>query len=620
MICHHWQRYLYYLFTGIFLSLLLAGLPLKMIALSNNSVMAAVNLVPTTDWQNTLLPDLNNITFAQLPAIQESGSFEANPNMVEQLGYNPSRTWTAGQTPDQYMTLGDFNTFKLDKLDLQAIADFAGLDLSQFNLKEFGLINSQTLASLLDAIPSIRKLPISQVGLIEHLLTSQLDSSFNSNQTIDELLQQSPILGEITLNKLPLENYSLVDSIPELDTTPIGSFQDWQGVKIAQVPGLNIVPFSQFPAPPNPIGTDIGTIDIAFATPEHGSDRTISGSDRDGFNVACENDCAHIELSGNAKVNGKQWVSGKYQQVQGGHGLLASVNGGLEPTGRFLFGDDTDESPFKVVVWDISETKGTVSQALFFRFCSRSLFVDLGCTPYFIGPIPWLTYREGDTMFLGAVNTQPSNSQVSLSTGASDNPGTSTFKLGTKNNTLAFLDGEVDCTKQVQGVVLDALSVAIPEFEGDYNSVSGKVCNSTGQCGHALGARQFMSYREDVRSLIAAKPGGQEFLAKLDSGAAVAEQEMSQYFPASEQKNLFNAQAIKLLDAASHQIDPTTGKLYQQGTKERLVQRFAQMYFGGMAIPVDASSTNIYGMTVSNYGNKTSANYQQSVTALGCKN
>ena len=113
-------------------------------------------------------------------------------------------------------------------------------------------------------------------------------------------------------------------------------------------------------------------------------DRTISGSNFEGFAVACDKDCAHIELSGSPSVKGKAWVSGKYQLVKGGGGILGSVNGGKEPTGRNLFGD-----AFKVAVWDVSEVDGKVSQSLFFRVCMRNNFVDLGCTPYFIGPVPF---------------------------------------------------------------------------------------------------------------------------------------------------------------------------------------------------------------------------------------
>ncbi|WP_190489622.1 hypothetical protein, partial [Microcoleus sp. FACHB-831] len=525
----HFRRYLYWLYwlsTGLILSLFISALPYFM----GNRVVAKqapAEPVTTITWQNTQLPDWNKIAFSSLPGIEQNGSFEAPLDIASQLKYDPSRSWAAGQTPDQYTKLGDFqDSFKLQNFNLQTIASKTGLDLSGIRLEDFGIMKLQTLGSLTEAIPTLLNLTVQQVKPVLDLLNSQLTADFNPNQTIGQLLQQSLILKELEFNQLPLGNYGL-DSIPGLDSTPIAAFKDWQGVNVNQIPGLPNVPFSQFPGPANPVGADVGTFDVAFATPEQQRERTISGSDVEGFNVRCDEKCSHVELSGNAKVLGRPWISGKYQLVRGGHGVLAAVNGGKEPTGRHPFGD-----AFKVVVWDVSEPKGTMTQALFFRICIRSGFVDLGCTPYFIGPVPWLTYREMDSIFLGSVDIEPSSS-ISTPTGAEDNPGSSTFgnpeyRKGTgggasssstsnANSHLSFLQStaSADCKKQQQGVVLDALDAALSNIEGNYNSVGPYVCDSAGNCGRGLGTKQFMSYRQDVRQQILAKSGGQEFLAGL---------------------------------------------------------------------------------------------------------
>jgi hypothetical protein len=472
-------------------------------------------------------------------------------------------------------------------------------------------MNLQTLGSLVEAIPSLHELPIQEVKPVLDLLSSQLTSDFNPSQTIGQLLQQTPILGQLEFSKLPLDKYSL-DSIPGLNSTAIGAFKDWQGVNIDQIPGLSDVPFSQFPIPANPVGADVGIVDIAFATPEQQRSSTISGSDVEGFNVSCDKDCAHVELSGNAKVLGRQWISGKYQEVRGGHGVLAAVNGGKEPTGRHPFGD-----AFKVVVWDTSEPEGTMTQALFFRICIRSGLVDLGCTPYFIGPVPWLSYRETNPIFLGSVNVQ-SSSSVSTPTGAKDTPGSSTFGNQDLSSNLSFLRSPktFDCKKQQQSVVLDAFSSAVSDIEGNYDSVGAYVCDSAGNCGRGLGDKQFMSYRPDVRSLILAKSGGKEFLANVDRGAAINGPEMILYFPPSDQEALFDADVRSLIDSAARQIDPTTGQLF---IGDRLVQRVAQIHFGGLGMPIDAGVSDGNGkFTVKSYGEKASANYQQALRAMGC--
>ncbi|GAB1542807.1 hypothetical protein NUACC21_54810 [Scytonema sp. NUACC21] len=566
--------------------------------------------IPTIAWQNTQLPDWNQITFSSLPGIAESGSFSAPEGVSEQLGYDPSRTWVAGQTPAQYMKLGDFqDSFKLQEFNLQSISEIVGLDLSKINLSEFGVMQFQTLESLVQAIPALKNLPITEVQPIFDLLSQELATQFDSTQTIGQLLQQSPHLGQLEFANLPMDSYSLY-AIPRLDNTPIGAFKDWQGVTIDKIPGLDNVPFSQFPNPANPVGVEVGIVDVAFGTDEQQKERTISGSNKQGFNVPCEKDCAHIELSGSPLVLGKQWISGKYQLVRGGKGILGSVNGGKEPTGRHPFGD-----AFKVVVWDTSEVDGMVSQALFFRACMRKGFVDLGCTPYFIGPIPWLTYKEKEAIFLGLVTGGVKNNSISIPTGKKSSGFSFKNPVNTSAKPLTF-SSLGNCSKQHQGVVIDALLNALSEIEGNYNSVGAYVCDGAGNCGRGLGTKQFMSYRPDVRSLISSKPGGQEFLVKVDKGMTVSGEEMMMYFPPADQQALFKSEITNLLEKASQQIDPMTGQFF---TGKRLIERAAQMHFGGAGIPIDAAVSDVHGkFTVKGYGEKAAASYTQLLQSNGC--
>jgi hypothetical protein len=596
--------------TGLSLSLVISGVFMGDCSKRSLAVTDPGSPVPTITWQNTQLPDWNQITFLSLPGITESGSFFAPESVSEQLGYDPSRTWVAGQTPAQYMKMGDFqDSFKLQQFNLQSISEIVGLDLSKINLSDFGVMQFQTLESLVQAIPALKNLPITKIQPIFDLLYQELGTQFDSTQTIGQLLQQSPHLGQLEFANLPMNSYSL-DAIPGLDSTPIGAFKNWQAVNIDKIPGLADVPFSQFPNPANPVGADVGIVDIAFGTDEQQRERTISGSNKEGFNVPCEKDCAHIELSGSPLVLGKQWISGKYQLVRGGKGILASVNGGKEPTGRHPFGD-----AFKVVVWDTSEVDGMVSQALFFRACMRKGLVDLGCTPYFIGPIPWLTYKEKEPIFLGLVTGGARNNSVSMPTGKKSSGFSLKNPVNTSVKPLTF-SSSGDCSKRHQGVAIDALSDALSEIEGNYDSVGTYVCDSAGNCGRGLGTKQFMSYRPDVRSLISSNPGGQEFLAKVDKGQAVTGEEMMMYFPPAAQQGLFKSDITNLLEKASQQIDPMTGQPF---TGKRLIERVAQMHFGGAFIPIDAAVSDVHGkFSVKGYGEKAAAKYAQGLQLMGC--
>lgn len=136
-------------------------------------------------------------------------------------------------------------------------------------------------------------------------------------------------------------------------------------------------------------------IDIAFEEAENYANRTISGSYQEGFSKPCTGGCAHIELGGNSLMLGQQWVSGNSQKVRGGFGFLGSMFDGVEPTGRHPYGDG-----FKVVIGDIDESTGTVELELYYRICDRYP-VDLGCSPYGIGPYPFMTLKEQDWIFVG---------------------------------------------------------------------------------------------------------------------------------------------------------------------------------------------------------------------------
>ena len=187
-------------------------------------------------------------------------------------------------------------------------------------------------------------------------------------------------------------------------------FRSWGNSTLGGVPGLADVPFDQMPNPIGSVGL-LGQVDVAYGPAEQSRQNTISGSYQAGFNVACEIDCAHVELTASPALHGKQWISGKYQEVRGGEGILGQVNGGKEPTGRHPFGKVA-----KVVVWDVDESTGTVSTALFFRICKRGI-PDLGCTPYFIGPVPFLSYSETTMMLVGLLDGQGgSSSSASLPT------------------------------------------------------------------------------------------------------------------------------------------------------------------------------------------------------------
>ena len=544
---------------GLSLSLLISGAVL--IASQQKSMSnppSAQAEIPTINWQNTRLPDWNQITFSQMPAIAESGSFQAPDVVTSKLGYDPNRSWDAGQKPSAFTMVGDFqDSFKLQEFSLLDISQITDSDIQEIDLDSFGVIKFQTIESLVKAIPDLEEWKIRDVKPIYDLLSQNLSTSFSSYQTISNLLKNSPHLGKLSFESLDLASYS-IDSIPGLSATPIASFDKWQGAYIDEVPGLSDVPFSQFPNPANPVGIQVGIVDVAFATDEQKRDRTISGSNKEGFAVPCDKDCAHVELSGSQAVHGKAWVSGKYQLVKGGRGILGSVNGGREPTGRNLFGD-----AFKVAVWDVSEVDGKVSQSLFFRVCMRNNFIDLGCTPYFIGPVPFMTYREKEPIFLGRIDSNKNS--VSVPTGL-------------KSSGFSF-----DSSPIISSNKDNNISELIPVAKGGCRNI------------HSSGANL------DALSS-----------ALLD----IENNKETQNSVSTEQQSSILTETSNLLSITLQQTDPITGKPF---SGDRLIERASQMHFAGVNIPIDSQIRDVSkGMTVTEYGKKANAKYKQKLQSMNC--
>lgn len=281
--------------------------------------------------------------------------------------------------------------------------------------------------------------------------TTQLPTSL-TQMLLKDVVKQFPELGQLGMNNLNLEQYTF-SQIPGLENAPIGDFLDWQTVSIAGIPGLGKVPFSQFP---NPLveGTDpfVARVDVPLDAQEaqHTHQNTVSGSYQAGFRVPCEQNCAQAELSpiGGSQMaagigifaNGKSWISGKHQEVEGGEGVLKMVNGGKEPTGRNPYC-----SVFKQVITTVDAPGGKIGTSMYFRFCKRKP-VDLGCTPYFLGPIPFLSYHEKQFIFLGDSNAKDDGQGITLS--KQDDP-------------LSSQDGFRDCGSKLLGAATASATKAV---------------------------------------------------------------------------------------------------------------------------------------------------------------
>jgi murein DD-endopeptidase MepM/ murein hydrolase activator NlpD len=601
--------------------------------LSDGSLPTRIWEVKSADKQgnptktNVLLPDWKQITFSQMPPISKSGSINAS-EYTQAVGYDLSRSWQAGQTPDQYMKLGDVSqALQPELLSVGAIAQATGLNLNQVALSTFTLVAEQTLDQLVKAVPMTGQFNVRDVAPVAALLGTSSVGDVSDLQ-IAQVLAQNPQLGQLKLGETDLSRYS-VSSIPNLDSTPLQQFTGWQNTFIKDVPGLNTLPLAAMPNPIAELGSLVMRIDMVYGKAEAKRTNTVSGSDVQGFSVPCEgNDCAYVELddlenqgrAARGSLEGKQWISGKYQEVEGGWGCLKGVNGGKEPTGRLPFG-----SSFKVVVWDTDETTDSVTTALFFRFCSPC-----GCTPYFIGPVPFFTYRVNSPIFVGTLNerlvtaaSMPTQAQPEVMSSSASTPKPVQNAVSTAN---------IPCSSaktsgaSLQGINLDALGRAIAGIESDGQSdgFGLYVCADKGQnCGRALGKYQDMSYNPYVVKAISSKPGGEAWFLKIRSGGEITKEELFEFYPPADQEAAFKASLRDKIASTSEQIDPKTGKPYlgdsfsptgdaarmetlrvsEAYRRYRLIERVAQKHFGGEYSKVDSDASDIYDrLSIYTYG------------------
>ena len=361
-------------------------------ALTTSFVTAAITLPSVAKAQQPpIMPNWQQLTLTDLDGPRTAGGFTVSPELMGLLGFDPSRHWTGHEALADVLWLGDLHSsLAPGAFTLNQISALSGLDLTTVPLDHLILLEWQTLGDLVAAVPGLNAARVEAVPVVSDLLTLARLSPASQARLGD--LVKSPSIANLPLSRVDLRAYTLTD-LPGLTETPLQNFRDFERTPISGVPGLASVSLAQFPGAANLTVPTPAIADIVFGEAEGNVQRPISGSYEAGFAVPCQTQCAHIELG--QPFEGAQWVSGLAQQVRGGHGVLGQVNNGLEPTGRHPFGNS-----FKVVVLETDEALGTAETGLFFRFCIKRRFVDLGCTPYFIGPLPWLSISEEEITWL----------------------------------------------------------------------------------------------------------------------------------------------------------------------------------------------------------------------------
>lgn len=423
------------LFNQIKSTLICFCLLLGFLLLSTFSVRAQIasELPLAVDSTGRQTPAWNQVSFSSLPTFDRAGILNVPEDATGQLDYSLSRSWQAGDSALDVLKLGDIqDAFALGDFRLGDAVQLGGFDPSTLSLSNFSFLADENVADLVNQIPAIGSFSISEVRPLYDLITQRIP---NVAQTLSQMgnfrvwseqsvatLARLPEIANLSLNNLDLSQYSLAQ-LPGLEQATLSSIRNWKNLKLAQIPGLGSVPFTAFFNPGQFLGL-VAIHDVTYGgDTEHKESRStptkhsITGSYEVGFNYKCAqaSGCDYLELSSPASLgaagdpiglHGARWIRGGSgageQMVDGGHGVLGALNGGQEPTGRHPFG-----KAFKVVLTNTDESTGIGRFGLYFRACHQTAFVDLGCTPYFIGPVPWFPTHEKGIVLVGLTEMTP---------------------------------------------------------------------------------------------------------------------------------------------------------------------------------------------------------------------
>lgn len=258
----------------------------------------AVNQPPTTgtvpgvyyDPSGQLSPSLS-----QLPPAEQAGFFALpsryqNP-ALRKLGYNPSRAWAKGATPDRMLKVGDLQQSKqfrnIGKMTMRQMATMAGTDIEQVPLSQIPLVAEMTVGELYKLYPELQNVPLKEIGFLSQTLAAaaqnprQLGNAaldLGSQRALQELAAIDPRLANVPLGSIvrgdwdgalsqskaaaaKLAAAELTKVHPALANVPVGDILNgnWQGVRgaaldvgkkalvqeLAKNPALEGIPLSQ---------------------------------------------------------------------------------------------------------------------------------------------------------------------------------------------------------------------------------------------------------------------------------------------------------------------------------------------------------------------------------------
>ena len=523
--------------------------------------------------------------------------------------YDPAREWIAGQFPSEVIKLGDlmYTGAGIEQLTMDTIGALTGIDIENFQLADVPFLRDFTLSDLVGDVPFL-----GDYALVDLPDLAEQIGGGGSEEMLSQYLANHPDIAQMTVAGSVLGALQVSD-VPNLGATHLGEMPEVGDDMVANVPGLSVLSFEDFPGMKMAGGLiPLAKQDITFGEKEYsGEDATpkpVSGGtngEKDWQAIPCKGGCPHIELydSDISPVKGT-WAGGNWMtrqhRVPDGYGLLGSLFGEAGAY-RLPFGE-----VFALQVRGTDEATGAADWGIAFRVCSNG-FIDLGCTAYFLEvDLPITTY-EGATILTGVKDgkggvTEPVEAPEGWEDLRPAAPSELAGVLGRNTPSAGGLCGEGP-----GGVNYEALAKAYKTIESniaDYESIGryadgGKGGNGQRLYGRGLGKYQYMTYREEVRAIILPQQGGAEFLAKAGRGDELSVAEMNRLFPPEAQDRLFKEDQENLIKKA----------MAEGFEGDALIARVGELHTGGKGARIGSHER---------YGRRLSTAYKEKLEDSDC--
>ncbi|MGB5635118.1 MAG: hypothetical protein WBM86_20385, partial [Waterburya sp.] len=145
--------------------------------------------IATEAEDGTITLEIINSSIEDLPAFDKGGTFQADRQVIEFLGYDPSRTWFVGDRVEDIMKVGDLQYYGFENLSIAQISELQGvvLDPQSISLNQQGVLENLTIEKLTKIIPGLKNTKINRIKPLNDLLSNKF-----KNRRVGDVLNRNP--------------------------------------------------------------------------------------------------------------------------------------------------------------------------------------------------------------------------------------------------------------------------------------------------------------------------------------------------------------------------------------------------------------------------------------------